>query len=60
MRDHFEQRDRSRNRQFNRRWTPTLPPSAAEIEHAKLRRELGNIEAARTFRKRIARGQVQL
>lgn len=60
MRDHFEQRDSSRNRQFYRRFRANLAPSPAEIELAKLRLELGNIEAARIFRKRVARGQVQL
>lgn len=46
--------------QFHRRWTPPLPTSPAEIELAKLRLELGNIEAVRVFQKRIAHGQVRI
>ena len=60
MQDHFLQRDPAKNRHFYRRWRPHVPPSPAEIELAKLRLVLGNIEAARIFRKRVARGQVQL
>lgn len=48
------------SRQFHRRWTPPLPPSSAEIELAKLRLELGNIEAVRIFQKRVAHGQVRI
>ena len=60
MRDHFEQRDPSRNRQFYRRFSSSLPPTPAQIELNRLRHELGNIEAAREFQKRVRRGGVQV
>jgi hypothetical protein len=60
MTDFHTQRDPAKNRHFYRRWRPHVPPSPAEIELAKLRLELGNIEATRIFRQRVARGQVRL